>query len=146
MDYYMTIKGVTGDSTNKEHKGSFELDSYSIGVTRGVTPTPTALTLFPLSISLRSVLSVPLLLAQANKAAVLNVTIQGRSSSVKFDSLKIVFSGAVISDMSTADSGGGDVPQTSLSFVYKSVAYTFTPTLADGTAGTPVTTTITATP
>lgn len=139
----MTIKGVTGDSTNKDHKGSFELDSYSLAVVRNFTPAPTALSLFPLSISLRSMLSVPLLLAQANKAAVLNVTIQGRRPDAKFDFLKMVFSGAVISDMSTADSGGGDVPQTSLSFVYKSVAYTFTPALADGTAGTPVTTTIT---
>ncbi len=139
----MTIKGVTGDSRNKDHKGSFELDSYSLGVTRGFTPTPTPLSLFPLNIALRSMLSVPLLLAQANKATVLNVTIQGRHPGGTFDSLKMVFSGAVISDVSTGDSGGGDVPQTSLSFVYKTVAYTFIPTLDDGTAGTAVTTTIT---
>ncbi len=139
MNYYLTVNGVVGDTTDAAHQKAFDLGNYTFEISRNGAVVGGS----PLSVSLYSPLSIPLLLAQLKKNVKMTLTLAGRAPGASFDSLKIVFENATLIDFNTSDTGdNGAVPNTSFTFVYDRVSYTFTPATAGGKAGTPVTTNI----
>lgn len=145
MDYFLIVKGVTGDTNSAAHKGAFEVENYGFGIFR---PNPATLPLGggPLNISLRSVTATPILLNKMKAGAPLSLTLIGQSQNPDkhYDPIKMVFANAVITDFNTSDSDGNGVfPPVNFSFTYTGVTYTYTPMNADGTLGTPITSIIT---
>jgi type VI secretion system secreted protein Hcp len=152
MPIYMKFGSITGDVTESGHTQWIELSSMQWGVGRGVS-SPTGSSADRES-SAPSISEITVTKTNdAASAGLLSEALQGDGSngaSVEIDLVrtdkgkltvyqKIMLTNVIISGFST--SSGGDRPSESLSLNFTKIAVTDTPMGADGTAGSPSTTT-----
>ncbi len=142
-NYFLKIDGISGESQDAKHKGEIELASFSWGVAQpgaaaaaGRAAGKVAFQDFHFVMTVNKA-SPLLFLASASgkhiKEAYLSVR---RAGKLGLEYLKIKFNDVLISSFEEA--GGAEAPLETVAFNFGSIAMTYTPQDARGTAGSAV--------
>jgi type VI secretion system secreted protein Hcp len=132
LRYFLKVAGVTGDSTDKDHKGWFAVDGFDFGATRSGGSAGAAsgagagkVTFSPLSVDIDSLTGLAPLLNDQNKGADLkSVELVGVTSSDQtvYD-LKLTNAVLFMVQNMASLTGSGGV-ETGLSFAFNSATLT----------------------
>jgi type VI secretion system secreted protein Hcp len=149
MDTFLFLDGVSGETTRAGYSGWIELDSFSFGasnpVSIGTGSTGAGagkVSLSSFNVMKRTDSSSPLLFQKcctgqhyAKASVALNKA--GGNSAVKY--LVYDFKEMYCESIQwSGGAGGDDTPAEAISFAFASINVTYTPQLADGTAGSAV--------
>ena len=145
IDIFIKIDGIPGESMDREHKDEIEVSSYSWGETNtgahafGSGAGAGRASFQDLHITTSISKASPSLMlhcasGQHIKNAILTVRKAG-SEGAGFDFLKITLTDVVVSSFQESASGGGDLPQESISFVFGTIKVEYKEQKPDGSAG-----------
>jgi len=143
---FMKIDGIPGESTDRDHPNEIEVSSYSWGesnagahFTAGSGAGAGKVSMQDLHFTAHVSKASPSLMlhcatGQHIPKAKLTVRKVG-SEDGGFDFLTITLTDVLISSFQESGSGGGDLPQESISMVYKTVQIEYKQQKPDGSAG-----------
>lgn len=146
-DYLLEIDGIKGESHDKAHKDTIEIDSFSWGVTqegtfaRGAGGGAGKCSFSDISFTTSTNKASPMLMLSCAsgkhiKKAILHVRKAGENPQEYY---KITFSDVLISSYQTSGSSGGDsTPMDSFSLNFAKIEYEYKPQKADGQLDSPV--------
>src|SRR6185437_10282464 len=86
LDYFLKIDGITGDSTDAQHKGAFAVDGFSFGSTDAVSALGSGAragraTFSPLTVDVSSLVGLaPLLVDEASGKVIESVDLTGATN------------------------------------------------------------------
>ena len=146
IDIFIKIDGIPGESTDREHKDEIEVLSYSWGESNAGAHFATGSGAGAGKVSMQD-LHITMHVSKASPSLMLHcatgkhiptakLTVRKAGSEGSgFDFLTITLTDVLVSSFQEAGSSGGDLPQESVSFVYKTVKIEYKQQKADGSAG-----------
>ena len=149
VDYFLKMDGIEGESTDAEHPGSINVESFSWGATQagslatggGGGAGKVQFQGFHFTTN-TSKASPKIFLACASgehiKKAQLFCRKAGGEQRAGFDFIKLTFTDVLISSYQSGGSGG-DMPTESVTFVFGKIEYVYTTQNSDGGIGSAVT-------
>lgn len=140
VDYFLKIDGIDGESTDKKHKNSIDIESWSWGENNSGSSSQGGgggagkVTMQDFNFVMRVNKASPkLLLACANgqpfKSALLTCRKAGKEQQ---EYLKIKFSDLLVSNFQTGGSSGDIIPVDQISLNFSKIEYEYYPQKADG--------------
>ena len=146
VDYFLKIKGIEGESTDKGHKNEIDLLSWSWGESQsgshgaGGGGGAGKVNMNDFSFVMRVNKASPkLLLACAGGDHIDEALLTCRKAGkTQQEYLKIKFGELLISSFQTGGSQGEEIPVDSISFNFSKIEYTYSPQKPDGSLDTAI--------
>ena len=146
VDYFLKIKDVEGESTDKGHKNEIDVESWSWGETQMGTHAGGGgggagkVNINDFNFTMRVNKASPkLLLFCANGKHIANAVLTCRKAGEsQQEYLKITFSDLLVSSFQTGGSSGAEVPIDSVSLNFSKIEYSYAPQDAKGALGTAI--------
>jgi type VI secretion system secreted protein Hcp len=144
-DYYLKIDGVQGESTDQQHPGEIQLESWSFGESNPVSPAPGGAGIGAGKVHMQDFrfatkidkAGPPLFLACATGKHIPSVVLTCRKAGgTPLDFLRVTLNDVVVSSYGTSSSGGGEVvPTEEVSLAFSKITFEYQVQRADGSGG-----------
>ncbi len=149
VDFFLKMDGIPGESTDSQHKGEIQLDSWSFGETNSGHALATGAGASAGRVSVQDFhftskitkASPRLMAASASGLIVKEAVMTGvrRAGETAFPFLKYTFDTVLVTGVSQASSGNEIVPEDSVSLNFAKIAVEYKEQKADGSLGETVT-------
>lgn len=145
-DYLLEIEGIKGESSDKKHPGTIEIDSFSWGVSNAASMSSGSgggagkASFSDLSMMTNTCKASPLLMlacatGQHIKSAKLFVRKQGTE---QHDYYVITLTDLLVSSFQTSGGGGSQSPSESFSLNFTKIEFSYSPQKPDGSLDTAI--------
>lgn len=144
-DYFLKIDGIQGESTDKQHPGEIQLESWSFGETNPASPAPGGGRMGAGKVHMQDFRFVtkidkaapPLFLACATGKHIPSAVLTCRKAGgAPLDFLRLTFNDVLVSSYSTSSSAGGEtVPTEEVSLAFSKITFEYQMQRTDGSGG-----------
>jgi type VI secretion system secreted protein Hcp len=144
-DFFLNIEGIKGESIDKKHKDSMQIESWSFGATNsgsagiGTGSGSGKVSMQDFHFTIQNGKASPglfLACAQGDHKKEATLTCRKAAGSTQVEYLVIKFKELVISSFQTgASNGGSSLPMEQISFNFTKVEFEYKEQKADGSAG-----------
>ena len=147
VDMFLKLDGIAGESTDAKHANEIDVLAWSWGASEQArSQRSTGQPFCPQALSLTKYIdrATPVLLTKAATGdSIANAKLTVRKAGANpVDYVVMTFTGVRIASISTGGSGGEDRLTEVVAFNFSSATVTYTPQKADGSADSPVTSTV----
>ncbi len=147
LDMFLKVDGIAGESADSKHKNEIDVLAWSWGASEQARAQRSASQPFcPQALSLTKYVdrATPLLLTKAAMGdSIPSATLTVRKSGADpIEYVVVTFTGVRVASVSTGGSGGEDRLTENVAFNFASATVTYTPQKPDGSAGSPVSSTV----
>lgn len=144
-DYYLKIEGIDGESTDAQHPGTIQLESWSWGVSNSTTVRGGGLSGGKVSFqdlhftSKAGKASPMLMMAVAKGQHIPKATLSVRKAGTdQQDFYKVTLSDVMVSSYQSSGEGTNDVPMDQVSISFGKIEYSYSPQSATGSLDKPL--------